>query len=90
VGGECGRDRRCQKKSLIDVTKTNSGESEWGIKYRKRCRQSGEREVRKEGVGVIIFSALYAPKNPLLPSLSFSVSELVGHCWSMLIGAAVP
>jgi len=42
-------------------------------------------------VGVIIFAALYAPKNPLVLSLSFFVSAaLVGHCWLLLIGAVVP
>ena len=42
---------------------------------------------------VIIFAALYALKNPLVPSPSFFVSALVGHCccWLLLlIGAAVP
>jgi hypothetical protein len=46
------------------------------------------KEVRKVEVycvGVIIISAaLYAPKNPPLPSLSFFVSAL------LMIGAAVP
>jgi hypothetical protein len=43
-------------------------------------------------VCIIIFAALYAPKNPPDPSLSFFVSALVGHyCWLLLpIGAAVP
>lgn len=38
---------------------------------------------------IIIFAALYAPKNPLVPSLLFFVSAL-GHGWLLPIGAAVP
>jgi hypothetical protein len=41
-------------------------------------------EVSCVGVIIIISAALYAPKNPQVPSLSFFVSAL------LMIGAAVP
>lgn len=93
VGGECGGDVR--KKNLIDVQNKFRRDEGGGYQIQKAISAVGRGKsgkVRRCAVWVgVIFAALYAPKNPLVPSLSSFVSA-PGHCWLLLLigAAAVP